>query len=136
MEQLALDKLIAKELKVTRVRTNVLIAFLSKDYALSYADLIGILPVKEDKATIYRTLKKFKETGIIHEIEDGSFNKFAVCSHTCSKEAHHDSHAHFKCNNCEHIFCLETPDVNLKVPEGYQIEQYKLSIQGVCKSCA
>ncbi|MGB0933493.1 MAG: Fur family transcriptional regulator [Lishizhenia sp.] len=136
MLEIAQDKLRSKQIKITRVRTNILAAFLSSDYALSYTDLQAILPDKEDKVTVYRTLKKFKEEGIIHEIEDENANKFAVCTHSCSKEEHYDSHAHFKCNSCTRIYCLETPDVNLSLPMGYQMQQYNLSIKGICMQCA
>lgn len=124
-------------LKKTPNRMQILEVFLSKDYALSYADIESLINGKMDKATIYRALKSFQENGIIHEVFDGSnSNKYGLCAHqTCSHQHHEDAHAHFKCVACAHTFCLDQTLPALKLPPGYQVENMQILVEGKCPNC-
>lgn len=125
-------------LKVTQNRVDILEIFQSSNYALSYNDLDAQLKSKLDKVTVYRTLKSFEKTGILHEVLDGGSQvKYALeCKNGCNHEENHEAHAHFKCDSCEKTFCLETVTIpNLKVPKGFQVEKRHVSFQGLCESC-
>ena len=88
-------------LKATKSRLDVLELFYTNKHALSYADIDAYLLGKEDKATVYRTLKSFSEKGLIHEVFDGDkTTKYALCGSECGTSKHHDYHAHFKCTIC------------------------------------
>ena len=131
------DRIRKANLKVTRTRSEILALFVEKDYALSYADIDASLKGSEDKVTIYRTLKSFSEKGIIHEIMDvDKVSKYALCGHKCSSEHHHDTHAHFKCLKCKHIFCLQKPKIEIEIPANYQATTFNLSIEGLCNNCS
>lgn len=125
-------------LKNTSNRQTILKLFTDVNYALSYQDIETLVKASLDKVTIYRTLKSFQEKGMIHEVYDnGVAIKYALCHQgTCSASHHHDAHAHFKCVQCEHTFCLDDvsiPTINL--PKGYQANTVKLLVEGTCVSC-
>lgn len=136
-EEVIEDRIRKANLKVTRTRSQILALFVDKEYALSYADIDEHLKGKEDKVTIYRTLKSFSEKGIIHEIMDvDKVSKYALCGHQCNTVHHHDTHAHFKCIECKHIFCLQKPTIQIEIPKGYTANTFNLSIEGLCNSCS
>jgi len=89
-----------------------------------------------DRVTLYRTIKIFKEKGIIHEIALANEEKqFAKCKDSCTTHGHNHQHLHFKCSKCETVSCLKLevfPD--LQVPE-YQIDQIEVQAVGICKNC-
>jgi Fur family ferric uptake transcriptional regulator len=125
-------------LKFTENRSLILKQFLVNNYALSYKDIDAMIGKKLDKVTIYRTLKSFEENGIIHEVVDGGSQvMYALCSSgSCTSNHHHDTHIHFKCNDCDKTYCLEdiTPP-ELKLPEGYSMAQQTVFIKGSCNIC-
>jgi len=125
-------------LKLTENRKLILNQFISTDYALSYRDINSMIKRKLDKVTIYRTLKSFEESGIIHEVVDGSSQvKYALCNSTsCSSEHHNDTHIHFKCNDCEKTYCIEDIMIpRIKLPGEFQQESQSVFIQGKCEKC-
>jgi Fur family ferric uptake transcriptional regulator len=89
-----------------------------------------------DRVTVYRTLKTFLDKGMIHKVlDDGGALKYALC-HYCQGENHQHDHVHFKCAVCGETSCLDdvyVPRVNL--PEGYQVAEVNLLVQGVCARC-
>ena len=117
-------------LSKTGGRMSILNIFLNSQVGLSEKDIQDRLNNKSDRATIYRTLKLFKETGIIHPVSaDGSATKFVL-----KKEP--DEHLHFKCTNCENIICL--PDIQISgyhLPDGYEKSDSNFLIIGICNEC-
>ncbi len=126
------------KLRVTSCRRDVLNTFLGKHVALSHADLEEALKENFDRVTIYRTLKTFLDSDLIHKVlDDSGTAKYALCNHS-AEEPHHDhEHVHFKCEICGKTNCLEEislPKINL--PDGYQAKEMNLLVQGVCKYCS
>lgn len=126
------------KLRVTSCRRDVLNTFLGKREALSHADLEEALKENFDRVTIYRTLKTFLDSDLIHKVlDDSGTAKYALCNHS-AEEPHHDhEHVHFKCEICGKTNCIEEislPKINL--PEGYQAKEMNLLVQGVCKYCS
>ncbi len=125
------------DLRVTKSRKLVL-SHLDQagDTAISSNDieqsLSGI-----DRITLYRILKSFEESGLIHSVSDGSGKtKYAMCSHECSGGEHHDNHLHFYCRVCDTTTCLDQvvlPTVQL--PKDYQLEEKRFVATGICKDC-
>lgn len=126
------------KLRVTSCRRDVLDTFLGRSVALSHADLEEALKENFDRVTIYRTLKTFLDSDLIHKVlDDSGTAKYALCHHS-AEEPHHDhEHVHFKCEICGKTNCIEEislPKINL--PEGYQAKEMNLLVQGVCKYCS
>lgn len=126
------------KLRVTDCRKEVLKIFLEKESALSHADLEEILNRDFDRVTLYRTLKTFLDSDLIHKVlDDSGATKYALCSHAAHEGHTHDhEHVHFKCESCGKTVCIEQvslPDVNL--PEGYQGKEVSLLVTGICDKC-
>jgi Fur family transcriptional regulator, ferric uptake regulator len=122
------------DLRHTACREEILHLFLENSYALTHGDIETRLDASHDRVTIYRTLKTFLEKNIIHKVLDDSGNlKYAMEKHT-----HHNKHTHihFKCSLCGETNCLEDTQIPaIHLPEGYQLSQANLLVQGVCKIC-
>jgi Fur family ferric uptake transcriptional regulator len=122
------------DLRPTACREEILYLFFSSPIALAHADLERNLAESHDRVTIYRTLKTFLDKEIIHKVLDDSGNlKYAMPK---SQQTAHHSHIHFKCNICGHTNCLEDVLIPpLQLPEGYQLTEASLLVQGVCQLC-
>lgn len=124
------------DLRLTRIRSQVLELFLSQQKALSQSELEERLG-KVDRITLYRTLRTFEEKGLIHRAIDGTEKlKFALCSHHCSAEEHQDHHAHLHCERCGKTICAEhIQPPSFKTVEGFEIRETYLVIRGICAEC-
>lgn len=125
-------------LRVTEQRLQLVTIFQKADKALNYKELSALLPKSFDRVTIYRNLKSFEEKGLVHAIPnaDGDLH-YALCRHHGSKEhSHHESHAHFHCSNCHKIECLDGKiNFHPEIPSGYQVDNFRLMLNGLCDSC-
>lgn len=124
-------------LRKTIVRIKALEFFLKKNEAISHAQLEKEMG-EMDRVTLYRTLKKFEESGIIHNVMDGTgTTRYALCHGTCEHDHHEDHHAHFNCTDCGKTFCLDEVDVpSVALPSGYSQESAHLVIKGTCELCS
>lgn len=125
-----------KKLRITQSRKAVIDSFLANRHALSQPDLEKLLENSCDRVTIYRILDSFMQHGILHKVPDlEGTQKFALCD-SCSDHHHHDEHLHFKCTNCGKTECLdEIPMPQIKLPSGYQVDEWNMLLQGVCGEC-
>jgi len=91
---------------------------------------------KADKSTLYRTLKTFEESKIIHKIDDGTGAvKYALCQAACECEPE-DLHVHFICSRCKNTFCLnEVPIPEINLPIDFSLESVNMVVKGVCANC-
>lgn len=127
-------------LRTTPCREEVLRMLQAKAYAQSQGDIEHTLSNQFDRVTIYRTLKSFLQSGIIHKVlDDEGGVKYALCKELCHHEdgTHHQhDHVHFKCTNCGHTTCLEDVIIpRIELPVGYTKQESNLLIQGICKVC-
>ncbi|NPA45272.1 MAG: transcriptional repressor [Chlorobi bacterium] len=136
MNKKALSILENKKVKPTAVRELVLDVFLNTYYAISLSDIENVLSWS-DKVTIYRTLKTFEKSGIIHQINDGSSAlKYALCSDSCELKNHVDIHPHFHCEKCGKTICLEKQEINItNLPNDIIVKDYSLILNGLCSEC-
>jgi Fur family ferric uptake transcriptional regulator len=126
-------------LRSTGSRQAVLAAFQKAGYALSQGDIELALSNEFDRVTIYRTLKSFLASGLLHKVlDDQGSIKYALCHDMCHQETHthqHD-HVHFKCTQCGQTTCLETVHIpQIILPEHFVKQESNLLIQGICKVC-
>ncbi|EOZ92049.1 Zinc uptake regulation protein ZUR [Indibacter alkaliphilus LW1] len=133
-------EIILKEhkLRVTNCRKDVLETFARKQSAMSHADLEEILQRDHDRVTIYRTLKTFLESDLIHKVlDDSGATKYALCSHTHENGHHHDhDHVHFKCEKCGKTKCIEEAVLpKITLPNGFVNKEVSLLVTGVCDEC-
>jgi Fur family ferric uptake transcriptional regulator len=126
-----------KKLRVTPFREEVLELFLNQSNAISIGDIENHLK-DFDRITLYRTIKSFIEKGVVHEIlMPGDVKKLALCPDDCSsdKHIHTTQHIHFKCNECENVFCLDInqfPDITVS---NFKIDALEIQGNGTCENC-
>ena len=124
-------------LSVTESRKKILQLFLGQTGALAHGDIEKKAGEKFDRVTIYRTLQKFVDKGMIHTIPTAdNAIRYALCKDECSEGHHHDHHIHFVCSSCSNTYCLDdvvTPEI--KLPKDYMTEHIEVVVEGICKNC-
>jgi Fur family transcriptional regulator, ferric uptake regulator len=127
------------KLRITNCRKEVLRIFLKLKSALSHSDLEEILKKDFDRVTIYRTLKTFLDTDLIHRVlDDSGATKYALCAHSHEGNHSHDhEHVHFKCEKCGKTICIDEISLpQIKLPEGYINKEVNLLVTGICNKCS
>lgn len=133
----------SRELKTTQGRIAVLETFLSENKALSHTDLEQKLSdTTIDRVTIYRILECFVENDILHKVSsEQAIQLFALNQHhqMHEKKTLNHQHAHFICDNCDRVECVDLPtDENherLYEQIGYVVSSIDITIHGFCKNC-
>ncbi len=96
-----------------------------------------MLAVKQDSsispATIYRSLKLFKQLGIIEEKRLGQAR--------CYYEIKHSSqHQHLVCSGCGKVFDFDCPLSEIvdkvKREQGFTVTRAEVFLEGYCSECA
>ena len=119
----------------TVARSAILAKIQTNSFAYSHEMLERELGDSINRATIYRTLKRLQEDGIVHRVvgTDG-VQYYALCAN-CTDDNHHHAHVHFQCLSCTRVECLEQP-VNVKLPTGYRAVEWQTTVTGTCGACA
>lgn len=126
-----------KNVKPTAMRLLVL-GFLMKrrGVAVSLSDIEGYFG-KVQRTTLFRTIKKFSESDIVHRVDDGTgITKYALCQpgYNCKMET--DLHLHFHCRKCGETVCFPNNKIpSFDMEEGFVAEEMSFVIKGVCKKC-
>ncbi|MCE7994120.1 MAG: transcriptional repressor [Roseivirga sp.] len=125
-------------LRLTQSRSDIISIFLERDVAISHGDIEFAMDGKYDRVTIYRTLKSFLESGLIHKVlDDNGGARYALCDDACADGDHRHDHIHFKCSNCERTTCLDGVFIpHVKLPKGFEAAESNYLITGVCDKCS
>lgn len=137
MEQHDLAQLLRERgARVTPARLRVLALLRGATRALSHRDVELALSTDTpvDRVTLYRVLDWLVEQGLAHKIADEQ----RVFRFSASDKADlpHEAHAHFVCDDCGKVFCLdeilpETPPL----PDGFATTQVEYAVHGHCAAC-
>ncbi len=127
-----------KGVKPTSNRILVLMTLMNAESPMSLIELEDKLETL-DRSSISRVLTLLYSSHIVHEMQDGrGVAKYEVCRAEDSEHSSHDDiHAHFYCENCGKVICLEDvaiPDVQL--PEGFELKSANFMLKGLCGTCA
>lgn len=135
-----MDKKIEQELnhrsiKPTAMRILVLQYFMEQTRAVSLQDIDSEF-VNADKSTLFRTLKTFEKSKLVHTIDDGTKQlKYALCLESCECETT-DLHYHFHCTICQNTFCLTNQNIpKIDLPKNFKMQQANMVIKGICETC-
>jgi Fur family ferric uptake transcriptional regulator len=122
-------------LRITDCRIDTFGIFLQYPGAHTFREIEEELP-QHDRVTVYRTLQRFIEQGILHSIPDDSGSaRYGLCHDTCAPGNHRHNHVHFKCVRCGTIECIsDHPVPKIEIP-GYKISEVNLIMNGLCKKC-
>lgn len=121
--------------KPTANRMLVLKELARNTHPINLADLEMLL-YPMDKASIFRVLELFSEKDIVHVIEDGSRSlKYELC-HGKEHHSFSDQHAHFYCEKCGSVFCLDDVKLpNIDIPKDYKVKSINFMFKGICPNC-
>ncbi len=122
--------------RVTAARVSALGVLIASRRALSHTDIEQSMSRAGavDRVTLYRVLDWLVEKGLAHRIAGAD----RAWRYSIASTAHSD-HAHFQCNHCGKVLCLEQlakPEVRLpRLPSGYRTERVEMTVQGRCAEC-
>jgi len=117
-------------LSKTQSRQDILELLMQSNVALSEEEIKKQLSRNCDRATIYRNLKKFTKTGILHRlITDDLKTRYMI-------KKYPEEHLHFKCDDCGNVMCLTQINIgNYELPEGFEKKESNFLIIGTCANC-
>ncbi|MFL2564234.1 MAG: Fur family transcriptional regulator [Parvicellaceae bacterium] len=124
-----------RNLKATSNRLSLLKKMQNNGSAMSYSNIRSIMqPI--DRVTLYRTIEKLKEKGIIHTaFQSNNEIYYAICGMDCSSENHVHNHIHFKCSKCETVTCEDVLNsLNISLPK-HEIHNISVNVKGICEVC-
>lgn len=129
----AVDILNSRKLKRTSCREGIIDVVMTAGEALSENEIRERLTGNYDRTTFYRSFKTLEKHHIIHKIVvDNQLVKFALDKTL----THIKEHAHFYCNECNSVQCLEDiPVPQYQLPSGYSNKETEVIIKGTCPSC-
>jgi Fur family ferric uptake transcriptional regulator len=122
--------------RATRQRIEILALLLAAPRALSHLEIeyeVRRAPGM-DRVTIYRVLDWLVAQSLAHRISgDDRVWRFNAVDGEHARQ----QHAHFKCNDCGKVTCLETALAARKVPlpAGYRPQEVELTVKGLCARC-
>ncbi len=128
------NKLKDKGYSVTKPRLTTFEALSDSRQPLTMQDLIRRINGKIDRASVYRTIDIFDETGITQKIYSGW--KYKIELSDIFQEHHH----HFTCTNCGLVIPINSKEIEeiineLSSKQNFQTTSHQLEIQGLCAKC-
>lgn len=131
-------RLLEAGIKPTSNRIMVFREICRSSRPLSLMELETVIGTLE-KSSIFRVLSLLLEHGAVHAVEDGrGVVRYEVCTdHDQDSSSDSDLHAHFYCEGCNKVFCLESvPAPEVKLPEGYETRTVNCMFKGYCPECS
>ena len=122
--------------RLTRPRVEVLAVLLAAERALTHHEVesrinasLGI-----DRVTVYRVLDWLSEKGLAHKIA----GEDRLWRYNAAEHSHSRAHAHFQCDRCGTVICLDEQEdaLRVRVPRGFVSREIALTVKGHCATCA
>ncbi len=128
-----LDILNDRNLKRTSCREGIIEVVMTANQALSENEIREKLAGNYDRTTFYRSFKTLEEHKILHKIVvDNQLVKYALDNTV----THKDKHAHFYCNECNQVKCMDNvPVQKYQLPDGFFDIETEVLIKGICSNC-
>jgi Fur family ferric uptake transcriptional regulator len=131
----AQDRLRTTGARITRPRIEVLAVLLAARRALTHHEIerqlnrVGGI----DRVTIYRVLDWLTGRALAHRIA----GEDRVWRFNAADAEHERRHAHFKCNGCGEVICLDEVRAarRIPLPSGYRSQEVELTVKGLCADC-
>jgi Fur family ferric uptake transcriptional regulator len=118
----------------TRNLELVLDAFRDTQEALSAHLLMDRLPAYVNRSTVYRLLDRLEDDGVLHSFVASENIKFYALCRGCRQSGHFHSHAHFQCNSCSQVVCIEQQVVVPTLNQG-RVDEAQVLLKGQCATC-
>lgn len=121
--------------RVTRQRVEVLARLLAARRALTHHEVERQVnrALGMDRVTIYRVLEWLTTQELAHRIAGDD----RVWRFNAADDTHERRHAHFKCNHCGEVICLDqgTAVRAIPLPSGFRSQEIELTVKGLCAGC-
>lgn len=121
--------------RVTRPRIEVLATLLAARRALTHHEIERQVnrAYSMDRVTIYRVLEWLTAHSLAHRIA----GEDRVWRFNAADEERAQRHAHFKCNDCGEVICLDKSVAarSIPLPSGYHSQEIELTVKGLCADC-
>jgi Fur family ferric uptake transcriptional regulator len=119
----------------TPARCRVLAVLMQAEHVLTHQEVAERLGKRGavDRVTLYRVLEWLVEARLAHRVaSDDRVWRFGFAGVTL-----HHQHAHFNCQRCGQVFCLNEVSTVLAVnlPPRYQSQTVELTVKGLCARC-
>lgn len=127
-------KLKDKGYSLTKPRLVTFETLSSSMQPLTMQDLIRRTSRQIDRASVYRTIDVFEESGVTHRIYSGWKYKLEL------SDIFQEHHHHFTCSNCGAISTIHNQTVENVVKELAKVQKFRLTshqleLQGLCSKC-
>lgn len=121
----------AVKARATLARLAVLSVLIEANRPLSHQEVLQLITPPLDRVTAYRVFDWLELVGIVHRISAAD----RVTRFSISRAPH--CHAHFQCEQCGRIFCLDqAPVLPSALPEGFVMRTIEMTVKGVCADCS
>ena len=135
-------------LRRTPARVAVLGVLARGGRPMGVAEVLKALPADTDPVTVYRTLNTFTREKLVHRVRgDDRTWRYALSDSPAGPAADPaapagpHAHAHFVCDECGTVDCLEASKIpkglvgSLRVGPGYAVRYPEVLLHGVCPRC-
>lgn len=112
-----------KDIRLTPARKNILLVLANAQKPLCYKEVLALSKDNMDKATFYRAMIHFEEIGLLNKLESTDRKWYYELK---DKE----KHAHFICEICNQISCLDFFPKDIKAKKVTNI-----LVKGTCEEC-
>lgn len=121
--------------RVTGARVQVLATLLGAGRALTHSEIEARLDSAHgvNRVTVYRVLEWLTRKGIAHKIA----GEDRVWRFNVAEQGHGGHHAHFICNGCGRVLCLEDTgqQQQVELPVGFKSQSVEMTVKGLCDAC-
>ncbi len=119
--------------RATPARIRVLQILQGAPGAMTHRDIESALgAAMPDRVTLYRVLDGLVDAGLANKTSNGN----RVFRFSAAIAGQHSAHAHFNCEDCGRIFCLDAQQPPPPaLPEGFSLSRMEVDLRGRCASC-
>lgn len=124
----------SKGLKLNNSRRHILELFLGNHKSYSAPELVDLLKLRMDRATVYRNLSFFVENKILEQIQlQDETPKYELSTL--------DHHHHLICKHCKKITSIQSKslenalELTSKEIKDFTITDHIFELYGLCKDC-
>ncbi|MBM3392879.1 MAG: hypothetical protein FJX48_13210 [Alphaproteobacteria bacterium] len=134
----ATEKIRAAGQRATPARVRVLALLGGAPRGLTHQDIETALARSGegpmDRVTLYRVLDSLVSGGLaLRQADESRVFRFSAAEQA---EAH-AAHAHFRCDGCGRVFCLNAPPPAAPaLPAGFRLSRMSLDLRGECSDCS
>lgn len=136
-DELWKTRLRGANLRITGARLDILRALHDSPLPLSAQEILAQMERRgpADRVTVYRTLNSLVENKLAHKVDPGDrIWRYGLLAQD------HRQHAHFVCDACGVIRCLEEATITVSVKgrasgDRFKITQQDVYLHGTCETC-